>query len=143
MPNSFGMDRTIQLLNILLPGIDFIPVAGKYVKASLELTVTICELAKVSSPLLISICVYNKHKWRPQKVSANKEKLINLALYIARLLIAIAMECQKVGMASSGLNVGQLVELQRYALALVDAISSAFLTYSLEYSKKYGIRLRQ
>jgi hypothetical protein len=39
--------------------------------------------------------------------------LIDLALYCARLLTAIVMECQRMGVALSDLKFKQLVDLQK------------------------------
>jgi hypothetical protein len=42
------MDRTMRGLKIALPGLGFVPVAGEYLKSSLELIIALYELAEVS-----------------------------------------------------------------------------------------------
>jgi hypothetical protein len=47
------MDQTIQGLKLVLPGLGFIPVAGEYLKSSIELIVALYEFADVSVSRMI------------------------------------------------------------------------------------------
>jgi hypothetical protein len=112
--HQLGIDKAVQILKLVIPGVGFIPVVGEELKSSLELVVVICELAEVS----LITCAFASQKsnnttCQLQKVAANQEMLIDLALYCARLLTAIVMECQRLGVTSSGLKFKHLVDLQK------------------------------
>jgi hypothetical protein len=46
--HQLGIDKAVQILKLVIPGVGFIPVAGEGLKSSLELVIVICELAVVS-----------------------------------------------------------------------------------------------